>query len=441
MAFAPGAGCVCGTSGRRVGSVVLRTLPAWCALVALAVVAAAAAPADDPASLGGPEPVPIPVAAPAPLALWVLAEGSQRVLENPERIPALLADARALGASDLFVQVYRRGVAWWPSELARPAERWAEARAARPEAPDPVAALLAAAHAQGLRVHAWVNVLSLADNAEAAVLADLGPAALQVDRKGRSILDYPEGEMPEPEAPHLRMGTPAVWLDPAAPGLGDWYARLVAELFGRYPELDGLHLDYLRYPDVLPFSPGARFGVGMDFGYGAISRERFREDTGLTAPVDGQLAHANAWDDWRREQVTGVLGRMRAALAAAAPRAALSAAVFPHPERAYLSIHQDWLGWLEAGLLEFAVPMLYTRDERLLRYQAAAFPGGVEGHKVWAGLGTWLFRADPAVAVAQLQTARRLGVAGHALFSWDAIADAPALRAALAEEAARVAQR
>jgi uncharacterized lipoprotein YddW (UPF0748 family) len=435
----------------------LRTLPAQLALVALAVVAAAAAPADDLAPRSEPEPVPAAVtspapeapttaaaealAAPAPLALWVLAEGSQRVLENPERIPALLADARALGASDLFVQVYRRGVAWWPSERVRPAEAWSAARAARPGTGDPLAELLAAAHAAGLRVHAWINVLSLADNREAAVLAVLGPAALHVDRKGRSVLDYPEGEMPAPEAPHLRMGTPAVWLDPAAPGLAEWYGGLVAELFARYPALDGLHLDYLRYPDVLPFSPGSRFGVGMDFGYGEASRARFREATGFEAPADGQLDHANEWDDWRRGQVTALLARMREAVRGAAPEAALSAAVFPHPERAYLSVHQDWLGWLEAGLLEFAVPMLYTRDERLLRYQAAAFAGGIEARKVWAGLGAWLFREEPATAVAQLETVRRLGVAGHALFSWDSIADAPSLRAALAEEAARVARR
>jgi uncharacterized lipoprotein YddW (UPF0748 family) len=339
------------------------------------------------------------------------------------------------------VQVYRRGVAWWPSELARPAEGYASARAARPEAPDPLAELLVAAHEQGLRVHAWVNVLSLADNAEAAVLAALGPAALQVDRKGRSILDYPALEMPEPEAPHLRMGTPALWLDPGAPGVADWYAKLVAELFARYPGLDGLHLDYLRHPDVLPFSPGSRFGVGMDFGYGEASRERFAEATGLEAPLGDRLDHADAWDDWRRKQVTAVLARVREALRAAAPQAALSAAVLGYAERAYLSVFQDWLGWLEAGLLEFAVPMLYTRDDRLLRYQAAAFAGGIAGPKVWAGLGTWLFREDPALAVAQLQSVRELGVAGHALFSWDAIADAPALRAALVEEAARVAQR
>ena len=50
--------------------------------------------------------------------LWVLCEGSQRILEHPERFSELIEDARRLGASDLFVQVYRGGRAWFDSSLA-----------------------------------------------------------------------------------------------------------------------------------------------------------------------------------------------------------------------------------------------------------------------------------------------------------------------------------
>ena len=48
----------------------------------------------------------------------MLCEGSQRVLEHPERIETLLDDARALAATDLFVQVYRGGRAWFDSSFA-----------------------------------------------------------------------------------------------------------------------------------------------------------------------------------------------------------------------------------------------------------------------------------------------------------------------------------
>jgi len=183
---------------------------------------------------------------------------------------------------------------------------------------------------------------------------------------------------------------------------------------------------------VLPFIPGSRFGVGLDFGYAEASRARFQRETGLMAPFAGSLENADRWDAWRRDRVTEVAARAAAAARAARPGIEVSAAVWAYADRAYLSLFQDWRGWLEVGLLDFAVPMAYTRDDRLLRYLASASLGGVAGERVWIGLGSWLFSTDPARARAQLDMARALHPAGVALFSYDAIAEAPALRASLA---------
>jgi hypothetical protein len=75
------------------------------ALAAVAwLVAARARPADPPRPR---------------VALWVPCEGSVRVLDDPvARIPKLIADAKALGATDLFVQSYRGGRAWYDSAIA-----------------------------------------------------------------------------------------------------------------------------------------------------------------------------------------------------------------------------------------------------------------------------------------------------------------------------------
>jgi uncharacterized lipoprotein YddW (UPF0748 family) len=365
------------------------------------------------------------------LALWVLCEGSQRVLEHPERIARLIGDARNLGATDLFVQVYRGGRAWFDSSLVDASPY----QAIRATSGDTLAELILQAHRAGLRVHAWVNVLSLASRTDAALLGKLGPAAVQVDRHGRSILDYPRLDIPPPERSYYRMGTPGVWLDPAAPDVAAKLAAVFAELIERYPELDGLHLDYIRYPDVLPFSPGSRFGVGLDFGYGDASRERFRRETGLEAPFGSSLANANRWDDWRRERVTEVVSRIREATRRLHAELELSAAVWAYADRAYLAIFQDWRGWLEAGLLDFTVPMAYTRDDRLLRYVARSTTRGVAGERVWIGLGVWLFAREPERARAQWELVRRANPAGVSLFSYDAMAETRSLLATLTGEA------
>jgi uncharacterized lipoprotein YddW (UPF0748 family) len=372
--------------------------------------------------------VPAAQAPPAPAqrrALWVLAEGSQRVLDDAGRVAALLDHAQALGATDLFVQVYRGGRAWFDSNLADPAPYRASVAAGGRDA----LALLLERAAGRVRVHAWVNVLSLSNNAEAPIVAALGRASVLVDRRGRSLLDYPDYDVPPPDRRYYRMGTPGVYLDPAAPGVSERLAATFAELLTRYPQLDGLHLDYIRYPDVLPFVPGSRFGVGLDFGYGEPTRLRFREETGLEAPLGDTIGPADAWDDWRRDRVTALVREVATAARAARPGVAMSAAVWTYADRAYLALGQDWRRWLEEGLLDFAVPMAYTRDDRLLRYQTQAFAGLPQADRIWIGLGTWLFEGSPARALAQIELAR--SAPAVSLFSYDSIVASPDLLATL----------
>ena len=126
------------------------------------------------------------------------------------------------------------------------------------------------------------------------------------------------------------------------------------------------------------------------------------------------------------------MARIRSEAQAARPGLLLSAAVASHVDRAYLSLAQDWKGWLEAGLIDVAVPMAYTLDDRLFRYQVESFASGPDADRIWPGLGVWLFAENPEGALEQLEILRAAGAAGEALFSYDSIADAPRLRAALA---------
>jgi uncharacterized lipoprotein YddW (UPF0748 family) len=403
---------------------------------AIALLASAGACCSDGAPPPAAEPEPAAAVSPPHRALWVLAEGARRVLDDPQRIPGLVADAQALGATDLFVQVYRGGRAWFDSSVAD-ATPWR--RVHETSGIDPLALLLEQASAAGLRVHAWVNVLSLSQNPHAPIVAQLGRDAVLVDRRGRSLLDYPEYEIPAPDRAWYRMGTPGLYLDPAAPGVADWIVAAFAELVTRYPALAGLHLDYIRYPDVLPFIPGTRFGVGLDFGYGASSRTRFAQETGKRAPFQHSLENADAWDDWRRDRVTALVREIARSARAQRPGIAISAAVWSHADRAYLALQQDWREWIEEGLLDFAVPMAYTRDDRLLRYQAEHFAGLPIANRIWLGLGVWLFAGEPQRALAQIQLVHDAGLRDLALFSYDSIATEPALDQALRAGVAQVA--
>jgi hypothetical protein len=109
------------------------------------------------------------------------------------------------------------------------------------------------------------------------------------------------------------------------------------------------------------------------------------------------------------------------------PGVVLSAAVIPYVDRAYLSLAQDWRNWLESGAIDLAIPMVYTLDDRLLRYQLETFAGWSQHDRIWPGLGVWLFDARPERAAAQIERLRMLPFRGEVLFSDDALSIAPDL--------------
>ncbi|HIG71717.1 MAG TPA: hypothetical protein EYG46_08255 [Myxococcales bacterium] len=385
--------------------------------------------AAPPSSDVPPDDIPAPAEPSRYRGLWILCEGSQRVLEDPKKIALLIKDAHELGVTDLFVQVYRGGRAWYRAEQADSAPYRAMVANG---AEDPLALLLQKAHASGLRVHAWVNVLSLSRNLEAPIFKDLGRSAIHVDRRGRSILDYPaDFQLPESDTGWYKVGTAGLYLDPGAPGVADRLVATFRELVSNYPQLDGLHLDYIRHPGVLPFVPGSRFGIGLDYGYGPKSRLRFRRETGVRGPYANEaspdpsrLVNANRWDQWRRDKVTELVAKIGTATAEVAPELRLSAAVISYVDRAYLSLAQDWRRWLEDGLLDFAVPMVYSKDERLFRYQVESYAQGATAERIWAGVGVWLFEKQPERARNQIDIVGATAIAGDALFSYDSIVSA-----------------
>ena len=259
------------------------------------------------------------------------------------------------------------------------------------------------------------------------MLADLGKEAVLRDQWGHSLLEYPHSGKP-PWARGFGLGTPGIFLDPAHLGVRRRLIIIVSELLRRYPGLAGIHLDFIRYPYALPISPGSRFSPRLDFGYGRASVERFEKETGHKAPLAGAAvsrADYEAWDNWRREQVTAAVRETRRVIEAVRPAVRLSAALLPWAERAYLSAFQDWRGWLSEGLLEKALVMNYSRDTKLASQISRSVsanrrdPSNTYKQLIIIGLGAWMFSGEPAGLWRQWRDARRAGADGVALFSYD----------------------
>lgn len=358
----------------------------------------------------------------ASLGFWVPAEGSSRPLLSGEKTTRLLDQATEAGASDLFVQVFRGGRAYWASDIFERGD---------PAGRDPLGELLAQAVGRRIKVHAWVNVYNLGTNPSRRVFSMLPGTAFTRDNEGRSVIGY-LGE--EKESLPAELDTPGYWLDPSSPEATDFVLKAVRELTEKYPSLAGIHLDFVRYPYALPVKAAPNLKRGTEFGFGEAAIERFKAETGKEIPFRGTTGDAaRVFGEWRREQVDAFVKKTRGILP---EKMQLSAAAVAWADRAYLSSFQDWRRWLEEGTVNFVVTMSYSRDERFFRYLvtsavAARPPREIGSPRVWAGIGAWDMAADPGAFHRQLEAASSLGTDGIVVFSYDEIDRTPELVATI----------
>jgi uncharacterized lipoprotein YddW (UPF0748 family) len=161
------------------------------------------------------------------------------------------------------------------------------------------------------------------------------------------------------------------FLDPARAEVRTELRRLVLEVATRYA-VDGVHLDYIRYPSGWS-PPGGEANV-----------------TRLVA-----LVH----DDLRRVR----------------PGLPLSAAVMPVPAVARESFGQDWADWLERGLIDAVAPMVYRDSPGAVESVVRSWPAALPRERIWVGV-----RIDRLGPGEVAETGRRMagqGVGGLALFS------------------------
>ncbi len=332
-------------------------------------------------------------------ALWVTTES----LYNNDEVERLVATAAAYDVDALFVQVRRAGDAYYES-ATEPRSRKLEGE---PEAFDPLAEVCACAKQFDIEVHAWLNVnyvwpgpeMPLAKNHVAA----RHPGWIAVGRDGRRLTRYTKGEM-------ARSDTEGWYVDPAAEGFAEYFAAVAGEVAREY-DVDGVHLDFIRYPNYR-------------FGYGRDSRERYLKERGGQDPIllgyhklgaevfkpalgyDGLTnrwfdLHALEWLDWRADQVTRVLTAARAAVKEANADAQFSAALWADPEHAYRYVGQDWLGWLDRGLVDIACPMTYSGNAANLNALANRLDSRRGGTKIYMGIGAFNHDGSYPAAIAE----------------------------------------
>lgn len=313
--------------------------------------------------------------------LWVNAWG--KGLKSTQQVRELVSAADSAGVNALLVQVRRRGDAYYNSSI--------EPRAPDlPDGFDPLQEVIEQAHRHSMQVHAWFVVYPAASGVEAPLppghVLESQPDWVTCSADGRRMGIGEEGE--------------GLYLDPGLPEVQEYILGVVRDLVSRY-DVDGLHLDYIRYPS-------------RRWGYHPESVRRFIEETGADPWKD-----PTEWDNWRRAQVTSLVARIRHEATAARPRVKVSAAVFADPSDAFRNRLQDWEGWLRSGLVDFVVPMNYAVSRSLFASRSKQAYARNARDRVYMGVGVWNKPASSAIA--QMKLLKALRVPGIVIYHYGAV--------------------
>ncbi len=293
----------------------------------------------------------------------------------------ILDRLHAAGINTVLFQTRVRSTVVYPSAL----DPWDGAFTGRPgQAPDydPLQLAVDECHRRGMELHAWVVAFPICKvNAERS----LGRAALPRRR------------------PDLCRRAGDQWLmDPGAPGTPGYLASLCSEIVRRY-DVDGIHLDYIRYPEA---------GIPFD------DRTTYRR-YGKGQPLP----------DWRRANVTRCVQAIHDSVKRLKPWVKLSCSpVGKHADLARYSsrgwnardaVYQDAQAWLRQGLMDLLFPMMYFTGDHFYPF-AADWQEQSAGRPVVPGLGIYFLSPREkdwplGTIEREMRFVRRLGM-GQAYF-------------------------
>lgn len=294
----------------------------------------------------------------------------------------ILDQLKNAGINTVMFQTRVRGTVVYPSSI----EPWDGALTGTPgKSPgyDPLAFAVEECHKRGMEIHAWVVAFSVC---KIAAMKALGNSALP---RRRPELCY------RSEDQYL--------MDPGVPETGDYIAEICDEIAKNY-DIDGIHLDYIRYPEH-----GIRF-----------------DDT----KTYRRYGNGKNIKQWRSENVTSVVRKIRSVLRARKPWLRLSCspvgkyADLPRQSskgwNARDAVSQDAVAWLNDGLMDVLFPMMYFDNQHFYPF-AMDWKQRTKHGVVAPGLGIYLLHPrEKDWNILQIQRQmnymRQVGLGGYAFF-------------------------
>ena len=264
---------------------------------------------------------------------------SPATIEQQKReLTRMLDRLKLIRINTVLLQTRIRGTVIYPSSL-EPWDGCMSGQPGRSPGYDPLRFAIDECHKRGMELHAWVVTLPLGkwNGAGCRNMRNKYPKLIR------------------------RIGEDG-FLNPEQPQTGDVIASVCEEIVRKY-NVDGIHLDYIRYPD------GWKIKVGRSTG---------------------------------REHITSIVRKIHTAVKSVRRNIKLSCSPIGKYEdlsryssrgwNAYMGVCQDAQGWLRTGLMDQLYPMMYFKGNQFFPF-ALNWSENKYGKEVAAGLGIYFL--DP----------------------------------------------
>ena len=282
---------------------------------------------------------------------WEYINSSQGSNETMNLIDQIMDNHVAANMNAVFFQTRQSGTSYYNSSY----EPWGYYAGYENPGFDPLQYAINSAHNRGLELHAWFNVFQASSIHE-----------------GTPSHEHPDWVCRD------RDGNPMTSNRSLSPGLEEvrqYTINVAMEIVNNY-DIDGLHLDYVRWNEyssgsmqILPEGQIEEINMLDGFIHPHMLYQLENNRTGrylydVNHPYsDGIPENFSSWEDWWRSSVTTFVSTLHDSIQVIKPFVRLSAAVLGRYNwggwQGYGTVYQDGASWLNQGFIDQLTPMHY----------------------------------------------------------------------------------
>lgn len=310
------------------------------------------------------------------------AGNASGILRQQKELCEILDRLKAANFNTVLLQTRLRGDLIYPSSIETFAESMT-GNTGRNPGYDPLAFAIEECHKRGMELHAWLVTIPAGNTRQVKLLGKNS-----VVQKNRKICKLYKGNW---------------YLDPGNPETKEYLSRIVKEITSRY-DIDGIHFDYIRYPEGADNFPDT---------------DSFRKH-----------GKGKNLKQWRRDNITDIVRRLYTDIKTIKPWVKVSSSPIGkyrdtnrYPSRgwnAYHVVYQDAQKWLKEGIHDALFPMMYFQGNNFYPF-ALDWKENCSNRWVVPGLGIYFLSPDEQnwsldEIVRQIHFTRQVKLNGQAYF-------------------------